>query len=309
MAYHLISKMIVQEDIFYFDVAEKLTILDHMFLLILFWITHLDLSKARILTFQAKNILESIDRNLYPIPTFLDVRMNAFLIWCCSNPTDKRNWLNYILTGDTLQRVEADTLVITGIMIICDSTVYTDIQSGNLKLIRPFARNDPYAKNLISYIQVIAEIITRTCSSRTLQALFFLCRAILRYRCSPGLSNHFVDDMTRTFQCLDPSPEGSMGFWITGLALSIGIGAEIKEVSKLLAVLLNQWPEYYKLWTKSLQVKINQLVDNIPIVNSPILQNVEPNVDVKVNALTPSSPLGIQMPELFELSEITRYEI
>jgi len=179
--------------------------------------------------------------------------------------------LNSILRGDTILKVEIDTLIFTAFCLVCDTVLYGSMGILNWQDVS-FSNIDPFANLVVSYMTAIQDTVEYS-QSPEFVALYFTCLGLLKYRFN-RTDPQIAQDLHRAAKCLfDNSTHGftHFGYFVIGFTLSVCVQVGyIKEVPAL-RFLLETWPQICSLWLGPLEEKMSTMANNT--VYSPTITN------------------------------------
>jgi hypothetical protein len=260
VALNTIQSLVQGNNVVILEFYQKLSILDHIFLQVRYWISERNTQYAGMLGTWGKSILDTIDPKKYTVPTFLDVRANAALIWATPKRAEKLLYMNRIFDmGDVICRVESDTLLLTCFSLVCDRSFYNSLGTNTLSSETeiPF----DYNRQLHRCVNIIGDLIQHS-ESPLFRAGHATCLAILKYRvnASPEEIRKYLQQSIHLI--LTSRNIYSLGNWIIGLTLSmcVQVGEPIPEP---LVHILKDTPAY-NVWYPLIA---SQLIHATPIIN------------------------------------------
>jgi len=221
VALNTIQNLVQGNNIVILEFWQKLTILDHIFLQIRYWITERNSQYAGMLGVWGKCILDTIDRRKCTVPTFLDVRSNAALIWGTQKRAEKLLYMQRIFdpgNNELICRVEADTLLFTCFSLVCDRSFYNSLGTGHFG--SETENSFDYNRQLHNCVSIIGNLIQHS-ESPLFQAGYYTCLAILKYRSNPN-NEEIRKHLQQAIRLISSSRNiYSLGNWVIGLTLTM----------------------------------------------------------------------------------------
>jgi hypothetical protein len=266
VALNTIQSLVQGNNIVILEFYQKLSILDHIYLQIRYWISEKNIQYASMLGVCGQSILATIDRNKYSVPTFLDVRSNAALIWATQKRAEKLLYMQRIFDmSDAICRVEPDTLLLTCFSLVCDRSFYNSLGTSNFRTETeiPF----DYNHQLHRCVNIIGNLIQHS-ESPLFQAGYFTCLAILKYRVNPN-TEEIRKHLQQAIRLITTSRNiYSLGHWIIGLTLSMCVQVGEPIPNNLVCILNDSLA--YNTWYPLIAKHLNLIQPtNIVMMNTP----------------------------------------
>jgi hypothetical protein len=260
VALNTIQSLVQGNNIVLLEFYQKLSILDHIFLQMRYWISERNTQYAGMLGTWGKSILDTIDRRKYSVPTFLDVRSNAAMIWATPKRAEKLLYMQRIFDmGDAICRVESDTLLLTCFSLVCDRSFYNSLGTNTFS----GETENPldYNRQLHRCVSIIGDLIQHS-ESPIFRAGYFTCLAILKYRVNASHEEIRKHLQQSVHLILTSRNIYSLGNWIIGLTLAMCVQVGEPILDPLVRILKDT--PAYNTWYPLIA---SHLIHATPIIN------------------------------------------
>jgi hypothetical protein len=225
-AFDLILSMMASGCIQEHHENQKLLIMDLLLKDVYTRIKRGDFWKAKYLYFQAKMISQIIDKTKIreedkesslqqDLPTFLKLHLATFEVWCCKSQTEKVTILKKSLNNEALDRVQIGTLVLTGLLLCCESEeVFSSLMKATLVPIEP-----QYREAVCAYLSKISRNISQATPDQ--QLTFYLSVALLKIR--DAGSPIYIELESALNNLLQVKNQDSNTSWLCGIGVSLSL--------------------------------------------------------------------------------------